>query len=195
MSKDQKVQFVCFETTLNKDAFVKRWQQYTRSVKNNKNVILQQSEKNGVFKYISQHRFEAGESLSVFSKDQRTSRVVQVSVKTMQAGGYSILQQERLSEATRNEHKLFIFLTDPTVDLTIYKGVSVPCKVNIYAAYYENCSYAYILEYFVKAKDATTMQKELSILGLEDAEIYEEFAVPKSLHENKEREFYVWPSA
>lgn len=194
MSKDQKVQFVCFETTLDKDAFIKRWQQYTRSVKSNKNVTLQQSGKKGGFKYVSQHRFEAGESLCVFAKDQRTSRVVQVSIKTTQAGGYSILQQEKLPDATGNEHKLFVFLTDPTVDLTIYKSLSVSCKVNIYEAYYENCSYAYILEYFVKSKDATTLQTQLSLNGLEEAEIYEEFVIPKSLHENKEREFYVWPS-
>lgn len=194
MSKDQKVQFVCFETTLDKDAFMKRWQQYTRSVKSNKQVTLQQSKKNGAFKYISLHRFEAGELLFVFSKEQRTSRVVQTSIKTTQVGGYSVLQEERPHDATRNEHKLFIFLTDPKVDLTAYKGVSVSCKLNIYEAYYENCKYAYILEYFVKAKDAKILQTELSLHGSDDIEIYEEFAVPKSLQENKERDFYVWPS-
>ena len=150
--------------------------------------------KKGGFKYVSQHRFEAGESLCVFSKDQRTSRVVQASIKTTQAGGYSILQQEKLPDNAGSEQKLFVFLTDPTTDLTIYKTLSVSCKLNIYEAYYENCSYAYILEYFVKAKDATTLQTELSLHGLEEVNIFEEFAVPKSLHENKERDFYVWPS-
>ncbi|MEO8111040.1 MAG: hypothetical protein ABI594_13440 [Ginsengibacter sp.] len=195
MSKDQKVQFVCFETILDKDAFIKRWEQYTRSVKSNKLVTLQQSEKSGAFKYISQHRFEAGELLFVFSKEHRTSRVVQASIKTTQIGGYSVLQEERSHEATRGEHKLFIFLTDPKVDLTIYKGVSVPCKLNIYEAYYENCRYAYILEYFVKAKDATILQTELSLHNSDEVEIYKEFAAPKALQGNKERDFYVWPSA
>ncbi len=194
MSKDQKVQFVYFETTLDKDAFIKRWQQYTRSIKSNKHVTLQQSDKRGAFKYISQHRFEAGELLFVFSKEHRTSRVVQASIKTIQVGGYSILQEERPDDAMRGEHKLFIFITDPKVDLTIYKGVSVACKLNIYEAYYENCKYAYILEYFVKAKDATILQTELSLHSSDEVEIYNEFASPKNLQENKERDFYVWPS-
>ncbi len=194
MSKDQKVQFVCFETTLDKDAFIKRWEQYTRSVKSNKLVTLQQSEKGGAFKYISQHRFAAGELLFVFSKEHRTSRVVQASIKTTQIGGYGVLQEERAPDAVGNDHKLFGFLTDPKADLTLYKKLPVPFKLNIYEAFYENCKYAYILEYFVKAKDAVMLQSELSLHGLDEADIYKEFAPPKSLHENKERDHYVWPS-
>ncbi len=195
MSEDKKVQFVCFETTLDKEAFIKRWEQYTRSINSNKDVTLQQSEKNGVFKYIAQHRFVSGELLFVFSKEPRTSRLAQTHIKTTQAGGYSVLQVERSHDTTGNERKIFIFLTDPRVDLKLYKEISVPFKLNIYEAYYENCKYAYILEYFVKTKEAPELLRQLRLHETEDAEIYKECALAKNLNKNKEKDFHVWPSA
>ena len=163
MSADKKVQFVCFETTLDKEPFIKRWEQYTRSLNSNVNVTLQQSEKNGIFKYIAQHRFVSGELLFVFSKEARSSRLAQVHIKTTQAGGYAILQAERLHDTIGNERKVFVFLTDPKVDLTVYKELYAPSKLNIYEAYYENCKYAYILEYFVKTKDSSALLEQLKL--------------------------------
>ena len=195
MSEDKKVQFVCFETTLDKEAFIKRWQQYTRSVNSNKDVTLQQSEKNGVFKYIAQHRFVSGELLFVFSKEPRTSRLAQTHIKTTQAGGYSVLQAERWHGAAANERKIFIFLADPKVDLKVYKEVPLSCKLNIYEAYYENCKYAYILEYFVKTKEAPELLRQLNLYETEEVEIYQECALAKNLNKDKEKDFYVWPSA
>ncbi|HEV8083158.1 MAG TPA: hypothetical protein VGP55_08165 [Chitinophagaceae bacterium] len=194
MSADKKVQFVCFETTLDKEPFIKRWEQYTRSLHSNVGVTLQQSEKNGVFRYIAQHRFSSGELQFVFSKEPRTSRLAQVHIKTMQAGGYTILQAERLHDTLGNERKIFVFLTDPNVDLNIYKELFTPVKLNIYEAYYENCKYSYILEYFVKTKDAPALLEKLNLYDSVEDGTYKECTLAKTLKNNKEKDLYVWPT-
>ncbi len=195
MAIDKKVQFVCFETTLDKEPFMKRWEQYTRSSNSNADVTLQQSEQNGIFRYIAQHRFISGELQFVFSKEPRASKVVQTQIKTTQTGGYSILQAERLDVAAANERKVFIFLTDPQTDLTLYKRLTVAFKLNIYEAYYENCKYAYILEYFVKSKDVALLQEQLKMQDVADVDIYKEWVPAKNLNNDKKtREFYVWPT-
>lgn len=195
MATDKKVQFVCFETTLDKEPFMKRWEEYTRSSNSNADVTLQQSEQKGLFRYIAQHRFLSGELQFVFSKKPRASKVVQTQIKTTQPGGYSILQAERLDVAAANERKIFIFLTDPQADLTTYKELPVTFKLNIYEAYYENCKYAYILEYFVKSKDAELLQEQLKLHDVTDVDIYKEWVPVKNLNKNnKEKEFYVWPT-
>ena len=194
MSKDGKVQFVCFETTLDKELFVKRWEKFNRSPNSNDHVVLQQSEKNGLFKYIAQHRFESGELQFVFSSEGRTSRIAQARISTKHAGGYSILQAQRLKSTIANERKVFVFITNPKANLDVFKKLSTPGQLNIYEAYYENCRYAYILEYFVKAKDAVLLIEQLTISDIAEAGIYKECALVKDPDTGKKEGFYVWPS-
>ncbi|MEO6289817.1 MAG: hypothetical protein ABIO76_07855 [Ginsengibacter sp.] len=193
MKVDKKVQFVCFETMLDKEPFIKRWEQYTHSLNSNEDVTMQQSEKNGIFRYIAQHRFVPGELQFVFSKESGRSRVVQVQIKTTQVGGYSILQMERSHGTTGNENKFFVFLTDPTVDLTVYKKLSVPCELNIYEEYYENCKYAFILEYFVKAKNAAALLEQLNLDDIAEIGLYKECTLDKSSKNDREKDLHVWP--
>ena len=188
------MQFVFFETTLDEEPFIKRWQQYTHSLNSNVDVTLQQSEKNGVFRYIAQHRLVSGELLFEFSKEARTSRVVQVQIKTTQAGGYSLLSAQRLTDTTKNECKAFVFVTDPRADLAVYKELAVPVKLNIYEAYYENCKYAYILEYFLKSKDQEALLMELKQYDIDGIEIYKECSLNKNLKTSTAKNFHVWPS-
>jgi hypothetical protein len=54
MAKDKDVQFVCFETELDSDQFVKRWKQYTRSLNSDVKVVLQQSGEPGAYQYIAE---------------------------------------------------------------------------------------------------------------------------------------------
>src|SRR5438046_1646289 len=103
MRDDKIVQFVLFETTLAKEQFLMQWEQFTRSVNSDQDVTLQQSEKNGVFSYISQHRFRAGEFQFVFEKARRSSKHPEVHIRAVQAGGYSALQSQRMDDAHANE--------------------------------------------------------------------------------------------
>ena len=174
MRQDKTVQFVCFETTLDTERFISQWEHFTRSANSDVDVTLQQSEKNGVFKYIAQHRYAAGEFQFVFTKATRSSRTPEIEIKAKQAGGYSILQLERSTDARADESKIFVFLTNSQTDLALYKQLSIAGKLNIYEAYYENCQYAYILEFYVKNKNAAELMAQLKLLEPNEVRIYKE---------------------
>lgn len=174
MGMDKIVQFVCFETILDSELFIKQWEQYNRSANSDEDVTLQQSEKKSIFKYIAQHRNVSGEFKFVFTKSGKSSRTPEVEIKAKQAGGYSILQAERKDNVFTNEIKVFAFLGNPQTDLNIYKQLSSSGKLNIYEAYYENCQYAYILEFFVKKELAEDLLAQLKLNDITDTGIYKE---------------------
>lgn len=161
MREEKIVQFVCFETILNSEQFINKWEQYSRSDNSNADVTLQQSEKKGVYHYIAQHRYKIGEFQFVFTKGKRSSRIPEVGIKEKQAGGYSVLQAGKITDAQNDESKIFIFLVSPQADLLLYKNLNGHSKLNIYEAYYENCQYAYILEFFVKNKYLAELTDQL----------------------------------
>jgi hypothetical protein len=193
MKTDDRIQFVCFDTALDKEQFLKRWEQYTHSLNSNVDVTLQQSERNGIFRYLAQHRFASHELQFKFSNEPR-SLIVHVPIKTFQAGGYSILQSEKLDDSVRYESKIFVFLTDSVVDLDIYKQLFVGSILNIYQAYYENCKYTYILEYFVETKNTANLQKALEQFSISDVGIYKECLHVRTPRHPIEKGFYVWPT-
>jgi hypothetical protein len=177
MRAEKIVQFVCFETTLDSEQFIKRWEEYSRSANSDLDVTLQQSEKNGAFTYIAQHRCATGELHFVFTKAARSSRNPQVGIRAKQVGGYSILQTERMNDVRADESKIFAFLIHPQTDLDLYKQLSVDGKLNIYEAYYENCQYAYILEFFVKNKNVAQLLEQLKQYHPAEIGIYKECVV------------------
>lgn len=174
MSTEKIVQFVCFETTLNSIQFIPKWEDYTRSDNSNADVTLQQSEKNNVFRYIAQHRCASGGFQFVFTKGKKSSRIPEVGIREKQAGGYSVLQVERKDDARADESKIFVFLVNPQTDLSTYKKLPVSNKLNIYEAYYENCQYAYILEYFVKNKFSAELLDQLNQQETAEIGVYQE---------------------
>lgn len=172
MRSDKIVQFVRFDTTLTSELFIKQWEQYSRSVNSDVNATLQQSEKNGVFNYLAQHRFDDSAFQFFFTKGGRSIHNAEVEIKTRQAGGYSILQLERTVEAADKESKVFAFITNPQTDLNGFRQLNVQNKLNIYEAYFENCQYAFILEYFVSDKNATNLLEQLKANGATETRIY-----------------------
>jgi hypothetical protein len=177
MIKDKVVQFVCFETKLDSDQFMIQWEHFNRSANSDKDVVLQQSGHNGVFRYIAQHRCTTGEINFAFTKGKKSSHTAEIGIKTKQAGGYSVLQEERKNETHADESKVFTFITNAQVDLGIYRQLSAHTKLNIYQAYYENCTYAYILEFFVKDKYVPVLQEQLKSCAVTDFRIYKEMAL------------------
>jgi hypothetical protein len=161
MKEKTIVQFVCFETKLDSEAFILQWDQYVRSFNSNIDVTLQQAKKGGSFSYVAQHRCPPGEFQFVFMKGRRSSKTPEVEIKAKQVGGYSALQLEWISDPEADENKIFVFITNPQTDLDIYRRFSTHGNLNIYEAYYENCGYAYILEFFVKENNAAELMQQL----------------------------------
>ena len=171
------VQFVCFETALPSDQFIKRWEEYHRSENSDMDVTLQQCEGGKIFKYLAQHRGAGNELRFVFSKGASSPRIRRELINTKQAGGYLVLQEERMNETRGDESKIFVFLTSPQVNLNAYRQIRVDTQLNIYEAYYENCKYAYIHELFVKNKYVSELIEQLKKLNPCEIGIYKECSV------------------
>ncbi len=177
MAEDKIVQFVSFETQLPAEQFITQWEQFNRTVNTDLDVCLQQSEKNGSFRYIAQHRCPAGELKFVFTRAKKSSRNPEPEIRAKQAGGYLMIQEERMTEVHASESKVFVFLSDPLTDLNVYRQLSSFGKLNIYEAYYENCQYAYILEFFVKNKSILLLLEQLKQYNAADTGVYKECAL------------------
>lgn len=174
MRIDKIVHFVYFETLLNGDDFLTRWEHYKRSANIDENVILQESKKGNVFSYLAQHRCNSYEFKFTFTKGAKLTRAKQAEIKTKQLGGYSVIQLENAGNAKRDDYKLFIFIDNSFADISVYKETLPFGKLNIYKAYFENCSYSYILEYFIKSKDIPAFQENLHQLNASPPAVYKE---------------------
>jgi hypothetical protein len=179
MKEKRIIHFVSFETTLDNKAFFIQWEKYKQSTNTDWHVTLQQHIlKNGKFKYISQHQCSSNEFQFVIKKEKRSPKMPEAEVRKKLAGGYSVLQRECVCEMKADESKILIFIEDPTVDLDSFRHFCVHGKLNIYEAYFENCQFAYILEFFVKDEYASDVLQQLKILtSFAEAGIYKELEV------------------
>ena len=191
MSKIKEVQFVCFETELDQDEFMVRWKKYTGSLHSKADVVIHRSPVKGKFKYIAQHFITGSPLQFTFSQEGVRSKVVQVSIKTTLAGGYSLLQKGRHAPAKKIKN-VFAFINDPQADLKKFNSLSSSAPY-IYEAYYENCRHAYILEYFTDSHDAAELLEQLKQQGADEAGIYEEFCRIKDSGTDKSPKKFVWP--
>lgn len=174
MSVTSIVQFVSFETVLDSEKFIPQWEKFNRSVKTVLRVTLQQAEKKGVYHYLAQHRYAEGEFQFIFEKKAKSSRTPEIEIRAKQAGGYALLQLERNQETSDDENKVFVFLSDPQSDLQPYRELAMNRNMNIYEAFYENCQYAYILEYFISHIEEAAFLEQLRILSPNKFEVYKE---------------------
>lgn len=179
MLKEKIVQFVTFETILGKEQFISHWEKFTRSDYSDRDVLLHQSEKNGTFKYLAKHRHEGGFKF-IFERARVSSKNPRVSIKVVQEGGYSLSQLTRSGDCHQDESKVFCFIQNPQADINLYKGMNTDGNCNVYVAYYENCRFAYILEFFVKNERATELLERLKRHNLDDVAIYKELMMQLS---------------
>ena len=155
MKKDKIVQFVCFETPVNADAFISQWEQYNDLVKIKQEVTLQQeSEYKNRYQFISQHKYNADEPNFIFKKGKRSSHILEVEMRVKEVGGYTPIQVEFSHDSEEDEYKIFLFLNANEADLKFFRKLPDYHYLNIYQAYFESCTYNYILEYFIENKYA-----------------------------------------
>jgi len=182
MKKDTIVQFVSFETSVATNEFRAQWQEYNNLVTGKQEVTLQQEvDGNNLFRYISQHRFTEDDMQFTFKKGRRSSHNPEMEMRIKEAGGYSSLQLECDHETTANNCKVFVFLSTAP-DLKLYKELLSYQYLNIYQAYYESCTYTYILEFFVDNKLVPQLLEQLKIHNR-----ISEIGVYKECNETKKR--------
>lgn len=176
MKKDKIVQFVGFITNLDINEFGPSWESFAGRVsKNRVEIKLEQQAEQSRFRYLSHVIWPEEEFLCSFKDKKRTDNFPEHKVKLVQAGGYSALQVQKKPNSS-NRTKITAFIGHDDRNLSFYN--SIPnCDTNIYQAYYESCSYAYIYEFFVDKESVAGLLVELKKHGAEVG-IYEECLVP-----------------
>lgn len=163
LKKDTIVQFVCFITKLELDEFAPKWEQFAKRLTGKKQETdLQEhiSESKNKFRYISRHEWAAEDFQFSFMNDRKSEHFPEQNVKVVQIGGY-------ISQTTKKYHEkdsdvtLISFISHNETDMDFYRQLTLPHHLNIYQAFYENCTYGYILEFFVPENDSQELLEQL----------------------------------
>ncbi|RTL56309.1 MAG: hypothetical protein EKK37_17720 [Sphingobacteriales bacterium] len=161
MNKNDIVQFICFDTTMETDVFFSLMNNYLRQNKMPDTIIHEAQQ--GRMKYISRHYASRNDFHFVFSKAKYSDAAAKHHLKITQAGGYCVLQQNHHPDADTELATVLVFLQQGTTDITAFHGMENYKYLNIYEAYYENCLYPYILEFFTRESYADELMKELKL--------------------------------
>lgn len=163
MTEDTIVQFVSFETTMVTNEFREQWEEYNKQVSGKQEVTLQQEVDGKIlYRYLSQHRLYENDFTFSFQKERRSPRGQEIELRIKEAGGYLVVQQQCDHETTSDSCKVFVFLSS-TPDLENYKQLLSYQYLNIYQAYYENCSYTFIMEFFVENSQVIGLVEQLKL--------------------------------
>src|SRR5437868_7358993 len=101
MQQDTIVQFVCFETSVEFDEFVSRWEYYAKRFAS-KDVEVTLQEQNNTktrFKYVSQQKCPEDNFQFAFMKGRHSENFPDCNVKVFQAGGYLPVQMECIHDS------------------------------------------------------------------------------------------------
>jgi hypothetical protein len=172
MQPDTIVQFVCFETNVNSDEFIPRWEYFAKHFcsKEVEVTLQEQIHTKNRFKYVSQQQCPEDNFQFAFMKGRLSENFPDCNVKVVQAGGYMPVQIECIHDTDTHDVKIMFFINGAESDVTLYKQLPFYRFLNIYEAYYESCSYQYILEFFVEETQARDVMRQLK-LRTSDAEI------------------------
>jgi hypothetical protein len=184
MIKDTIVQFVCFVTKLDLDEFAPKWEKYAQRLMNKKKkFVLQQhaAEAKSKFQYISQHEWPEQDFDFTFMNERRSEHFPEHNVKVIQAGGYVPLEPQKRKRQNENDIKLLAFISHNETDLDFYRELPFYNQLNIHQAFYESCSYGYVLEFFVPQTNADELLALLKQRPGVDSGIYIECLVPQGL--------------
>ena len=181
MKKDTLVQFVCFETALELDAFTPQWEHLVKDsgTKGPKAIILQEAISKSRYKYVSEHIWPQDDFQFIFMKRGRNSeQFPEAGIKVVQAGGYIPLIIGNKKSNNSEAVKIIVFTTNARTDISFLSNLEAN-NLNVYEAYYESSMYTYILEYFVsETKAADLLQQLKANVTAAEIAIYRECLVP-----------------
>lgn len=184
MENETIVQFVGFTTKLAPEDFINTWEIYARKLAGSENQItLLQSlpslySHQTKFKYISKHCYRSAEFNFMFMKSSGHTLFPENSARVVQVGGYIPLQLGSKNNKGSAELKIIAFLGK--CDITIDYFHNLPYTyLNIYQAYFENCVYEFVLEFFLEEPDATSLIKQLQFVPAIEIALIKELPVPE----------------
>ena len=177
MDQNTVVQFVCFVTSLETESFISLWKPYVKQSSNNPDdFILQQAGETKPatrFKFVSQHQCKSSDFSYAFMKGRSQMHFPEQKARIVQIGGYIPLQLQRTYKEVNGDVKVIAFLDHRETKLDFYYDQTCH-HLNIYEAYFENCAYSHIIEFFVQEQDAPALVEQLKTqIGIEVA-LYKE---------------------
>jgi hypothetical protein len=181
MKKDSIFQFVCFITNLGLDEFAPKWEHYAKRFVNKKTepVLQQQVDgKKNRFRYISQHEWPDQDFQFSFMDERRSEHFPEHNVRVVQTGGYRRLITEKKHPEEDGDLKLISFIGHNENDIDFYRHLTLYHHLHIYQAFYESCSFGYVLEFSVPQIHAEELLMQLKQRPGTESGIYVECLVP-----------------
>lgn len=179
MKKERVIQFVCFITELTPEEFIPSWEAFAKKCVSEKDPVLLQldAETKKRYKYISQHESKGDNFLFAFMKGRNSEHFPDQKVKVLQAGGYQVAQLEYDGQIENGDVKIIAFVDHNDRDLDFYRKLLNYRHLNIYQAYYESCTYAYILEFCIPEINAPDLLRQIKTNTTTEAACYRECLV------------------
>jgi hypothetical protein len=175
VNKDTIVQFVCFTSVLEPGEFMEMWGPYAQLLVNDPSKIHLQAgiaESNGIrFNYVSQHKCSAADFSFAFMKGKGRADFPEHKARIKQAGGYSPVQVQSPDNIVKGDVKVIAFVAQGDSDLDFYRGQTYR-HLNIYEAYFENCAYGYVMEFFLQKQQAPELLTQLRARTGVEAALY-----------------------
>jgi hypothetical protein len=179
MKKDSMIYFVGFMTDIGFDEFVIKWEFYAKQVSSSHHsVILQQETGTKTrFKYVSHHKLKNDSISFSFMKGRTSEHFAEQKVKVVNLGGYKVVQAGNHSE-DNNENRLIAFIGHNETDMNFYRELLPARQTHLYEAYYENCTFGHIMEFFPGEKDAEDIFRQLKLRPGVEVSLYRECLAP-----------------
>ncbi|HEV7782227.1 MAG TPA: hypothetical protein VGO58_13225 [Chitinophagaceae bacterium] len=178
MKKNTIVHFVGFITTLEPDDFAPNWERYAKRLNKKKDSTFQQhiTERKNKLSYLSQHEWDEPGSNFTFMNERKSEHFPEHNVRVMQLGGYLRLDPPKKQSPGEGDTKLIAFISHEENDMEFYR--QLPCRgLHINQAYYESCTYGYILEFFVAEADVDELSEQLKQRQGVETGIYREYVL------------------
>jgi hypothetical protein len=184
MEENTIVQFVGFITNLDFNKFVEQWDYYVHQLNNSqqKPTLQKLTGSKSRFKYISQHPCAQGDFKFAFMNKRDSTHFPEHSVRVVHAGGYIPVQIQASRKDKEKYINIMVLVKNQEINLEFYRHLQLFRKLNIFQAYYENCAYSYIMEFFVKEADAASFILQLNPGNInphfsDEVAMYEEYGV------------------
>ncbi len=180
MNEKMIVQFVGFITDLDFNKFSEKWEYYIQQMKGDtaKTTLQKQYNKKSTYKYVSQHPESQQDFRFSFMNKRNSAHFPEHNVKVTHMGGYLPVQIEGSKADRKTDLNIMLFFKRPHADVQLLRQDGFFHKINIYEAYFENCTYDSIIECFVKNSTADDfmfqLQEHIHSANADDSGIYEE---------------------
>jgi hypothetical protein len=160
MTQNDIIQFVCFETNMEINSFIPLMENYLKRSKQPHQMTVQEAQK-GKIKYVSRHHALKSDFRFVFARSKNTEPLLNTNLRVIQAGGYFPVKKEHHPKSNSKLVTVLFFLNKEVNDISHLHTLENYSYLNVYEAYYENCLYPYILEFFTDENLTGDLIKEL----------------------------------